>query len=391
LLFAQNKLTGYERWAQSARAQVEALRAARRVDQMRALNGGTRAAVSALQDRMVSLEQENRALRDTVATQLQTQTETNRLLTTIAGQLQSLTYNERRRQEPHLPRPPPPEEDEGDRRAEAAPGAAAAEEPPAAAAAEAAPAWGPAGGGPPRQQPGAPPAANQAVVPPFRAAVVAEALGALRATPRQPTVGTTCPSSWTTCLSQWRTLQLESFRDRPQTEWDMATRCRYNKRLLVMKQVERASDEQLLSLDDAATYLDRARADLSINFTAHLKSRSDSDARIPKRVAGQPQVRPRPRGRQQQYTRGRRTQQQQQHQQQQAPRRRVGGGPSIYNPPNSQGNRAMAEVRRSQATLQFHRLVARRNATLPQQFDILNDSEVEFGRRMREMQMDGLV
>jgi hypothetical protein len=30
-------------------------------------------------------------------------------------------------------------------------------------------------------------------------AVVAEALGA----PRQPTVGTTCPSSWTTCLSQW--------------------------------------------------------------------------------------------------------------------------------------------------------------------------------------------
>jgi hypothetical protein len=35
--------------------------------------------------------------------------------------------------------------------------------------------------------------------------------------------------------------------------------------------------------------------------------------------------------------------------------------------------------------------VAKRNATLPQQFDILNDSEVEFGRRMREMQMDGLV
>jgi hypothetical protein len=168
LLFAQNKLTGYERWAQFVRAQVEALRATCRVDQMRALNGSTQAAVSALQDRMVSLEQENHALCDTVATQLQTQTETNRLLTMIAGQLQSLTYTERRRQEPHLPRPPPPEKDKGDRRAaEAAPGAAAVEEPPAAAAA-----WGPAGGGPPRQQPGAPggapPVANQAAVRPLQ-------------------------------------------------------------------------------------------------------------------------------------------------------------------------------------------------------------------------------
>jgi hypothetical protein len=38
----------------------------------------------------------------------------------------------------------------------------------------------------------------------------------LRATPRQPTLGSTCPSSWVTCLSQWRTLQLDTFRDRPQ-------------------------------------------------------------------------------------------------------------------------------------------------------------------------------
>jgi hypothetical protein len=79
-----------------------------------------------------------------------------------------------------------------------------------------------------------------AAPPPIRAVGVVEALGA---TPRQPTVGTTCPSSWTTCLSQWRTLQLESFCDRPQTEWDRATRFRYNKRLLVMKQIERASEE----------------------------------------------------------------------------------------------------------------------------------------------------
>jgi hypothetical protein len=41
LLFAQNKVTGYERWAQGARRQVDALLASRRVDELRALNGGT--------------------------------------------------------------------------------------------------------------------------------------------------------------------------------------------------------------------------------------------------------------------------------------------------------------------------------------------------------------
>jgi hypothetical protein len=55
-----------------------------------------------------------------------------------------------------------------------------------------------------------------------------------------------------------------------------------------MKQVERATEKQLIFLDDAATYLERTRANLSINFTAHLKSRSDNDEWIPKRVAGQP-------------------------------------------------------------------------------------------------------
>jgi hypothetical protein len=54
---------------------------------------------------MVLLEQENHALHDNVATQLQTQTESNQLLTTIAGQLQSLAYNERRRQEAPLQPP----------------------------------------------------------------------------------------------------------------------------------------------------------------------------------------------------------------------------------------------------------------------------------------------
>jgi hypothetical protein len=67
------------------------------------------------------------------------------------------------------------------------------------------------------------------------------------------------------------------------------------------------------------------------------------------------------------------------------------GGAPIYNPQNSQGNRAMAKVHRNQLALEYRHLMARRNATLPQQFDILNDSEVEFAHRMREMQMDGQV
>jgi hypothetical protein len=50
-----------------------------------------------------------------------------------------------------------------------------------------------------------------------------------------------------------------------------------------MKQIEKASEEQVLSLDDSATYLDRNRADLvSINFTTHLKYRNDNDEKIPK-------------------------------------------------------------------------------------------------------------
>jgi hypothetical protein len=360
---------------------------------MRALSSGTRAAVASLQDRLVSLEEENRALRDSVATQLQTQAETNRILTTIANQLQSLTTNkERRRQDP----PPPPQEESA--AAETAPGAAVVEEPPAAAAAEAAPAGRLAPACPALRRPPPPPVArrqepndqDQALAH-FRATVQADALGALRATPRQPTVGTTCPSSWTTCLSQWRTLQLESFRDRPQTEWDRSTRCRYNKRLLIMKQIERASEGQLMSLNDAATYLDKNRADMSINFTAHLKSRSDGDERIPKRVAADPALRRQGQQRQPARQRGRRqqpaAQQQQQEPAQQPPRR----PPPRYNPIHSQGHRAMAEVRRSHQAFEFRRLMARRNATLPQQFDMLNDSEVDFGRRLQEMVNDGEV
>jgi hypothetical protein len=45
---------------------------------------------------MVLLEQDNHALHDTVATQLQTQHQTNRLLMMIAGELQSLNKDQRR-------------------------------------------------------------------------------------------------------------------------------------------------------------------------------------------------------------------------------------------------------------------------------------------------------
>jgi TolA-binding protein len=152
-LFSQNSVVGYEQWAHGARAQVEALRAVCRVDQMRALSSGTRAAVASLQDRLVLLEEENHALRDSVATQLQTQAETNRILTTIANQLQSLTTNNERR------RQAPPQEEAA--AAETAPGAAVVEEPPAAAAAEAAPAGRLAPARPALRRPPPPPVAHR--------------------------------------------------------------------------------------------------------------------------------------------------------------------------------------------------------------------------------------
>ena len=44
----------------------------------------------------------------------------------------------------------------------------------------------------------------------------------------------------------------------------------------------------------------------------------------------------------------------------------------------------MDEVRRSQADLQYRRLIAQRNATLPRQFDIVNEEEVAFARGLRQ-------
>lgn len=86
-----------------------------------------------------------------------------------------------------------------------------------------------------------------------------------------------------TSLTRWQTLQLETLCDYSHTEWDRNTCFWYNKWLLIMKQIEKASEEQVLSLDDSATYLDRNRADLvSINFTTHLKYRNDNDKKIPK-------------------------------------------------------------------------------------------------------------
>jgi hypothetical protein len=258
-----------------ARGQVETLRASLEEDRMKALSAGTRAAVSSLQGRIVLLENENRSLRETV---LQSHFETKQHLAAIGEQLQSLVNNQRL---PPLPPPPPPQAHAPPRAAEAAPGAAVAEDPPAAAAAVAAPDSDARPPPPPRQEQ---PAAPDAAVEAFRAARATDAIGMLRATPRQPALGSKCPNRWDTCLSQWRSLRLEDFRDRPQVGWAQASRLRFNKRLSIQRQVERAAVEQGSTFDAAAAFLDQTRADLSINFTVHLKLRVDDDDSIPKRI-----------------------------------------------------------------------------------------------------------
>jgi hypothetical protein len=64
----------------------------------------------------------------------------------------------------------------------------------------------------------------------------------------------------------------------------MSAKTQFNKWLLVMKQTERLANTNGLTFDGAAAFLDHSRADLSINFTAYLKLRSDGDEAVPKWV-----------------------------------------------------------------------------------------------------------
>jgi hypothetical protein len=338
---------------------------------MKALNAGTRAAVTSLQDRIVLLEQQNRALVDLVTTQVQSQNETNRHLATIAGQLQQSLTVERLRAPP--PTPPPPPLVEGP---PPAPPAAAVPPRPAEPRAAGAPPPPPASPPPPAAAANAAPVVEAA----FAAAAARNAVASLRATPRQPTLGPTCPSSWATCLSQWRTLQLESFRDRPQHGWDTSAKTRFNKRLLVTKQIERLADSNGLTFDDAAAFLDRHRADLSINFTAHLKLRSDGDEAVPKRV--------RPNGM------ARRPRQQHEHRQEQRARRPLPPATQQparrhITPANSHGLRNFMEVRRQHRTMELNRRVLAHQQALTRQSDALNDEEVDrFAAMRRRFNMD---
>jgi hypothetical protein len=48
--------------------------------------------------------------------------------------------------------------------------------------------------------------------------------------------------------------------------------------------MERLANTNGLTFDGAAAFLDHSRADLSINFTVHLKLKSDGDKVVPKQV-----------------------------------------------------------------------------------------------------------
>jgi hypothetical protein len=309
----QNQIPGYETWAAAARTTVVNLQATRRVDEMQCMEGATRAAVASLQDRLLTLEEENRSLRESVLEQNSSISEQLRqqneylmlILANRDAHPQPVADNQ-----PAAP-PPPPEEaddaitappaddDDEEDDPEEASATDAAENPPAAPVAEA-----PAVLPQPRrhrtrnQQPAhvARPARAEATAADlaWREARAANAPAHLRRTTRMPNIPKRCPPRWQTHYNEWYSKRYCQFRSGSRDGWTRTVLMAFNKRLSIFKEIERAAEELMTTQSRAAAYLDANRRELDLNFTAHLEHRKQGNPGHERRSAFPQAYRPRP-------------------------------------------------------------------------------------------------
>lgn len=359
---------------------------------MECMEEATRAAVASLQDRLTTLEEENRALRDsmvqqnyTISQQLRQQNE----------YLMLILANRNANQQPvpdNQPAAPPqepplqqgdvdddeiPVPSEGEDEAEEAPPRGAAGDAPAAAVGVA-----PAVPAPPLPPPLTMRPGETAADLQWREARAIDAPAQLRSTPRQPPLPQRCPPRWHTNYRDWHSQRLWRWRDKSQEGWEHRIKLAYNKRLAIFKEIERAAAENMTGEERASRYLDDNRKELTLNFTEHLEHRKRQNPAHDRRVSGPRAWRRRPTRQQPALLPGRGRHRRPPRQQPTPPRippPPPGGRP--YQP--SQHARQMMDATlQERLRVQAHLMMARRRAAYVTQMEALDEGEVEAARAM---------
>ena len=113
------------------------------------------------------------------------------------------------------------------------------------------------------------------IVSPQILVIAVDAVGFLRNTPRVPGIGASCPRTWSIAEAEWRLLQLGSFLQSSQKEWNPTARSRYNKRRSIHQEMRRIGDDRMelinreLTDEEVAAWLDELRRDKTL--TAHMQ------------------------------------------------------------------------------------------------------------------------